>query len=122
MEFMASTIHLHIQHRPADVPLPSRSVVYRRRRVAVGLALVILGALLWTLATWVTNSTVGMSPVEANRNESGFRIHVVQPGETLWSIATELSTGGDVRDTVDRFAELNGGSAISVGQRLILGS
>ena len=121
---MAATIHLPNQHRPVDPPRhrPAPPAVYRRRRLAVGLALVLVGALLWTMATWATNSTVGVNSVGANRNEVGVQFHVVQPGETLWSIATELDPEGDVRDTVDQLAELNGGSALSVGQRLVLGS
>jgi hypothetical protein len=38
----------------------------------------------------------------------------------LWSIATAIDSDGDPRDTVDRLSALNGGSSISVGQRLIL--
>ena len=47
-------------------------------------------------------------------------MHVVQPGDTLWTIAATIDTDGDVRDTVDRLAATNGGSALEVGQRLII--
>ena len=47
-------------------------------------------------------------------------IHVVQPGETVWSIAESLDAG-DVRGLVRRIAKLNGGSTeLQVGQRLVL--
>ena len=95
--------------------------VYWRRRLAAGLLLVVLGAGLWTIATWMTNSSVGVAPVGADRSGPATQeIHVVQPGETLWSIASEVDPGGDVRATVDRLADLNGGAAIQVGQRLII--
>ena len=69
----------------------------------------------------MTNSSVGVAPVGADRSGPATQeIHVVQPGETLWSIASEVDPGGDVRATVDRLAELNGGAAIQVGQRLII--
>jgi nucleoid-associated protein YgaU len=33
---------------------------------------------------------------------------VVAPGDTLWDVAVGLQAEGDVRDVVDRLAELNG--------------
>lgn len=49
------------------------------------------------------------------------RGHVVQPGETLWSIAAAVAPdGSDVRATVDELAGLNGGPVLTVGQRLVL--
>jgi LysM repeat protein len=33
---------------------------------------------------------------------------VVQPGDTLWSIAAEVAGTDDVREVVDRIQELNG--------------
>jgi LysM repeat protein len=46
--------------------------------------------------------------------------YVVQPGDTLWSVAARLDRGGDLRDTVQALAAANGGSAITAGQRLVL--
>jgi Tfp pilus assembly protein FimV len=47
---------------------------------------------------------------------------VVQPGDTLWSIARRVAPGADPRVTVDRLARLNdlGGRPIVAGQRLVL--
>ena len=47
-------------------------------------------------------------------------VHVVQPGDTLWSIAAELAPGSDLRRTVDRLVELNGSGELTVGARLQL--
>ncbi len=95
--------------------------VYWRRRLAVGLLLTVIGAGLWTIATWALNSSVGVDPVGADRPVAeSDELYVVQPGDTLWSIATEVDPTGDVRATVDALAELNGGSSISVGQRLVV--
>jgi acyl dehydratase len=126
-EIMAATIQ--ISTNPISTPPVSRSeirpqrradsVVYWRRRFGVGVAMVILGAGLWTIATWATNSTVGVNPVVADEVT---HVYVVQPGDTLWSVASQLDSDGDVRDTVDRLAALNGGSAIAVGQRLLIGT
>jgi Tfp pilus assembly protein FimV len=49
-------------------------------------------------------------------------VYVVQPGDTLWTIARKLRPTGDVRDEVDRLADLNGTAALQVGQRLRLTS
>jgi len=95
------------------------SVEYRFRRVLVGVTLIILGAFLWTvfaLVTGLNDQSVGadLSP-DAPRE-----IYTVQSGDTLWSIAMGIDADGDPRDTVDRLAALNGGSALYIGQKLIL--
>jgi Tfp pilus assembly protein FimV len=50
----------------------------------------------------------------------GGSVYVVQPGDTLWSIARELRPTGDPRAEVDRLTDLNGTAALQVGQRLRL--
>ena len=50
---------------------------------------------------------------------------VVQPGQTLWSVARGLSADADVRETVARIQELNGlsgtaGSTVRPGQQLVV--
>lgn len=48
-------------------------------------------------------------------------IYVVQPGDTLWSIATGVSVEGeDVRPIVDHLKSVAGGSALDVGQRIVI--
>jgi hypothetical protein len=51
---------------------------------------------------------------------AGGGVVIVEPGDTLWSIARELQPTGDVRPLVDRIAELNGGYSLSAGQTLML--
>lgn len=67
----------------------------------------------WSLAT-----APGASVVHAP--EAG--VHVVSPGESLWSIAGGLGVRGDRRDVVDRLADVNGGYTVHVDQRLIIPS
>lgn len=43
---------------------------------------------------------------------------IVQPGDTLWSIARQLRPDGDLRPVVDSLVERAGGTGIEVGQRL----
>ena len=94
---------------------------YGIRRVLVGIMLVILGAVMWTVLGHVAglnNETVGadISP------DAPQEIYIVQSGDTLWSIAMAIDGDGDPRNTVDRLAEMNGGSSLYIGQRLILGN
>ncbi len=51
------------------------------------------------------------------------RVHVIQPGETLWSIAGQHTpAGGDVRATVYALKQMNGlqGGAIRAGAELVV--
>jgi hypothetical protein len=47
-------------------------------------------------------------------------VYVVQPHDTIWSIARKLDPSGDPRAMVDRIVSLNGGAALQPGQRLRL--
>jgi hypothetical protein len=47
-------------------------------------------------------------------------LYVVQPGDTLWSIAAAVAPDTDVRLTVDRLVEANGEAPLTVGQRIVL--
>jgi nucleoid-associated protein YgaU len=53
---------------------------------------------------------------------AGVQSVVVQPGDTLWSIAREAAATADVRSVVDRIQELNGlqGTVLQPGQVLEL--
>jgi LysM repeat protein len=47
-------------------------------------------------------------------------VHVVQPGETLWSIATAVAPDRDPRTVVDELARRVGGATLQPGQRISL--
>jgi len=46
--------------------------------------------------------------------------HLVQPGDTLWSVARRLQPDGDVRPLVARLRAAAGGGQLVPGQRLRL--
>ena len=97
----------------------SRKRQYGIRKLVAGIILSIIGALVWTVLAHVAgldNDIVG-ADISPNAPQE---IYVVQSGDTLWSIAMSFDTDGDPRDTIDRLAELNGGSNLYIGQRLIL--
>lgn len=97
----------------------AQQAVYRRRRLAaLALVVAVVAALVLLVSAVLTRTAGGAAPEAAAGAPSA--VHVVQPGETLWSIAQELAPGADVRLTVDRLVDLNGGAPLQVGQRLVL--
>jgi hypothetical protein len=107
---------------------PHSSSTYWRRRIVVAGLLV---GLLWlTLGTTQLVSAQGTdvhfaaapTMVESAASDTlvGGRVILVQPGDTLWSIARGLQPAGDVRPLIDRIAELNGGHSLTAGQTLML--
>ena len=116
--------------------------VYLRRRLVVGLAVcaVVVAACLGfrTLASrgdetasipTVTPLSASAQPLSTTVNgvdvslafAQGDGFYIVQSGDTLWSIASSLTTG-NIRNYVHSLIELNGGASIDVGQRLIVPS
>jgi hypothetical protein len=117
------------------VDRPVAPSTYRRRRIAVvGALAVLVLALLAAVALLRapgasmhvgTTHQAGAAPVIADLAALSADVpsgatYVVHPGDTLWTIARAIHPGGDVRAAVDQLAELNGGAAIAVGQRLRL--
>lgn len=98
------------------VATPARAVrLTRRGRVL--LLLLLVGVVLVAFSLGRTSATAGSSgPTSAPRTT------VVQPGETLWSIAHRVAPGADPRDVVSQLADLNslGSTPIVAGQRLVL--
>lgn len=137
----AAALQLHPRLQPTTVPPGPRSPqrpalraieggraparvaqrsVYRRRRL-VALAVVTLVAVATLLlANAVVARTAGGGNPHPVAGTSEVAVHVVQPGETLWSIAQDLRGRTDVRLVVDRLIDLNGHAPLVVGQRLQL--
>lgn len=93
-----------------------RSRLTRRGRLTlvVGLVLLLLAAFsLGRAATTQAATTAPPSPVHAV---------TVQPGETLWGVATRLAPGRDPRVVVEQIRRLNGltGASLRAGQQLRL--
>jgi hypothetical protein len=136
---MAAIAHPDLTHdRPLPrlrlCPSPSRAssaAVYRRRRAVVLLALLLAVVGLCAIVVQLqapgstevrTTSATSVKPtaVAAPAAPAAPPVYVVQPGDTLWSIAAALHPDGDIRGTVDRLVERNGTAALQTGQRLWL--
>jgi Tfp pilus assembly protein FimV len=86
----------------------------RGRRVVQTVAVLLAGVALLS-----GGRAVAESPAPAVSVDS----YTVGSGETLWSIAAAFTgPGEDVRDTVDRLADLNGmaGSTLTAGQQILV--
>lgn len=98
----------------------ARRARYRRRRIVAALLLVAVVTTALLLANAVLAGSAGGGTPTSAAGTAAAAVHVVQPGDTLWSIARDLDPAEDVRLTVDRLVALNGGSPLQVGQRLVL--
>jgi len=68
----------------------------------------------------VESPTVPAAPVVVEPVAVAAPVHVVQPGETLWSIAAQVAPGADLRPVVDELARRAGGSSLQPGQRIAI--
>ncbi len=95
--------------------------VYRRRRLLAAVLTAVLAYGAWSLALDVGDRLLtGEAGADAVTSDAPAEVWVVQPGDTLWSIAVELGGDVDVRQRVDELADANGGPMLEVGQRLVI--
>ena len=127
------------RRRPA-VPALDRATVFRRRRLmALVLSTLVVVGLVASLdyLTSLSGADGTPAPLDARPADSQVsdastagvgasgavaegEAYVVQPGDTFWSIAAEVAPGQDPRPVVDRLQDANGGSALRVGDRLVI--
>ncbi len=106
---------------PVVARRPASPAVYRRRRLVVAVVLGLLVSALSLLGGELVGRVTGTPGIPVVGASVEPTVHVVQPGDTLWSIARTVAPAGvDVRTTVDRLVAANGGSVLQVGQRLVL--
>ena len=117
----ATTLATAALRRPPNQTL-SAEVYWRRRLVLLTVALsLIIG--LWAFTSPTDSSTqtghdkatqvVETMPFDAV-------VVVVQPGDTLWRIATELNPSADPRRLVDALSDIAGSPTIQPGQQLVI--
>ena len=131
---MAAVIDLHTgRHLPEAAPATppqlrlvrggqhpqARSMrrTYLARRLAVAAVAVVVVVLLAQVLGAVGGSVAGaFDPAPAASGE----VHVVEAGDTLWSIARQVAPGVDRRVAVDDLLALNGEGPLRIGQHLQL--
>ena len=113
---------------------PDRSVRIRRRRLVallIGVLLVAAAPLAATTVATVTRAGGGVepsspqpvpapAPAGSQAPPTAGETYVVQPGDTLWSIAAAIAPDRDPRPVVDALRRVNGGPTLQPGQRLLL--
>jgi len=103
---------------PATSARFARPAYWRRRVVVIVLAIVLVSSLLSAAGTIA--AAFGDVPASVPGRRPSHRTHLVQPGETLWSIARSMHPTGDINALVDRLERANGGASLRVGQRLLV--
>jgi hypothetical protein len=101
--------------RPARrtvAPVPAAT--YARRRLVVGTLLAVLVVAVAIGVSWLGHP----APAALDARPVAEVQVLVQPGDTVWSIAEGLAPGTDVRPVVDAIVAANGGADLVVGQRL----
>lgn len=110
--------HLHVVPELLPEPTPAAerraavvpdAATLRRRRVIALVAVLAMCWLLWEAA--LTARTMLAAPVG-----SGELTVVVQPGDSMWSIARAHQPVGDIRPLVDLLIEANGSAELVPGQ------
>lgn len=101
-----ATVH-HLPQRPS-------AAVYHRRRLLV--LSIVLGVLLG-VASFVQQADATPTP-EGQLAESV--TVVVQPGDTLWGIASALDPDGDPRRLVGELEQIAGQGVLQPGQQLVV--
>jgi len=119
------------EHEPAGRPrtrptpvrrsLPDRATRVRRRRLAaIALAALLtfagvtVGRVLWSAAVGTTPAEpIGAAPITGD-------VYIVQPGDTLWSIAERIAPGEDPRPIVAALEARNGDVDLEPGDRLVI--
>jgi len=102
--------------RLAD-PRPAAEV-YVRRRLLVGLVLVAVVVAVWFGAGSVLANRGGVPASAAAVRPA--TTYVVQPGDTLWSIAAAHHGDAAQSSYVDLLVQRNGGTTVQIGQLLTL--
>jgi hypothetical protein len=112
--------------RSPSRPLPDRATRWRRRRLAVLVAATVVAVGVVVAAQVVgpvLGSPDGGAPSTASPGSVApvaGEVYVVQPGDTLWTVAAAVAPDRDPRPVVDRLREVNGTTALDVGDRLVI--
>ena len=117
------SIHMQPLQTPS-VQTPSAQAPAARPSINLVLAAGLAAAIMLALVGFGGDAAAN-GPLEPASPESeiidSIEIYTVQPGDTLWGIATAVaSPGEDIRPLVDGLKEITGGSSLDIGQRIVI--
>lgn len=101
--------------RPVAAPHVPPSTYRRRQALAAGFVATVVAVVSMVLGSLGDGSR---SVPELHLTDSEAVTYIVQPGDTLWSIAARLDPGGDPRPLVERLAFENGGPRLRAGEMI----
>jgi hypothetical protein len=105
-------------------PRPSPRVRRRRCQVVLFLGILLVAGVVWALGGVL--GRFGSGPLAAPGPDPSRAVpvdaivRIVQPGETVWSIARSIQPKGEVRPLVDRLEREVQGRPLQVGDRLVV--
>jgi hypothetical protein len=109
------------RHRPPRRrALPDRATRVRRRRLALLLATIAVVLVGVGLVQAFAGGTFGAARAEGGAAPIDGQVYVVQPGDTLWSIAERIAGDGDPRPIVASLRERHGDADLDAGDRLVI--
>jgi LysM domain len=109
--------------RPTARPAPARPAplrLTRRGRIVVGFASVVLATVALTIGSMSLSGAQAANHGRPAAGYQGMRQIVVQPGQTLWSIAAQAEPSADPRQVIAEIMMANSlaGSNLEAGQLL----
>lgn len=117
---------VHPGFRPIQIRVPRQSaVVYRRRRLAVLLLAATVVVTAWFGVHQLTGVSGGGPLTAAGQPVSKLNVRlasdvtmIVQPGDTLWTLARRAQPAGDVRPLVQSLEAQRHGRMLMVGEHI----
>jgi hypothetical protein len=110
-----------VRRAPRPVPeSPAPLRLTRRGRIVLGLIAVVLATLALTVVSMSLSDAQAANHGRAGAGYQGMRQVVVEPGETLWSIASQAEPSADPRQVVAEIMTANSltSSNVQAGQLL----
>ena len=109
---------------PQPRPVRTRVRLTRRGRIVVA-ALITAGVLLVAALAWLAGTASAVAAGSGSPPSAVYhslRSVVVQPGESLWTIAVQADPAGDPRSVMQEIIDINAlhGTSVQPGQRLWL--
>ena len=91
---------------------------YLRRRLGVAVAAMVLAVAVVGVSS--TRFADAGQARPAGDAPAGASVVIVQPGDTLWSLAREVQPDGDIRPLVAQLSRAHGGSSLRAGERIVV--